>query len=100
MIRLTALSRTRSGNKTYDSIVCNEERELPLAQIRRNDEGSIIPVEINVPAEAPASDTTEAHRKIYWRLTVDAELPGVDYSATFDVPVVHDAFAIHSPAKL
>jgi hypothetical protein len=99
MIRLTALSRTRSGSKTFESIVCDEKRELPLAQIRRNDEGSIVPVEISVPASAPASDTTNAIQ-IYWRLTVDAELPGVDYKATFDVPVVHDAFAIHSPAKL
>lgn len=99
-IRLVALSRRRSGNKTYDTIVCDEQRELNLAQIRRNDDGSVIPVEISVPADAPPSDTTNAELKIYWRLTVAAEMTGVDYSATFDVPVERDAFSIHSPAKL
>jgi hypothetical protein len=87
MIRLTALSRTRSGNKTYDSIVCDEQRELHLEQLRRNDQGTVIPVQIDVPAGSPPTDSIDANRKIYWRLVVDAELPGIDYSATFDVPV-------------
>ncbi|MFL6245753.1 MAG: hypothetical protein ACJ74H_06990 [Thermoanaerobaculia bacterium] len=100
IIRLTALSRRRSGRDTDDTIVCDEKRELQLAQLRRTDDGTIIPVEINIPESAPPSQTSDAEVQIYWRLTVDAEVPGVDYSATFDVPVARDAFAIHSPAKL
>lgn len=100
IIRLTALSRRRSGRSTHDTIVSDEKRDVQLAQLRRTDDGTIIPIEINVPADAPPSDTESAEVKIYWRLTVEAEVPGVDYSAMFDVPVARDAFAIHSPAKL
>lgn len=97
MIRLVALSRRSSGRNTYDSIAAHEERELDPALIRRTADGAIIPIEIAVPADAPASDSTSANEKIFWRLTVDAEVPGVDYSATFDVPVERTAFTDFRP---
>ena len=96
-LRLIALSRRRSGRTTHDTIVADEQREVHLAQLRRTDDGTIIPVEIHVPADAPPTDTGNAEVKIYWRLNVDAEVSGVDYGATFDVPVGADP---HRPAKL
>jgi hypothetical protein len=97
MIRLIALSRERRGSSTHDSIVCHEERELEPSLIRRTADGVVIPIEIAVPADAPPSESGDGGTQVFWRLNVDAEVPGVDYSASFDVPVAHTAFTDFRP---
>jgi hypothetical protein len=42
---------------------------------------------MDVPSEGQTTDTSNPARQIVWRLNVDADVPGVDYNATFDVPV-------------
>ncbi len=97
MIRLTALGRRRSGNTTVSTIACLEERELEPGMLRHTADGTIIPIEIAVPAGAPATDTTGERENTFWRLSVDADVPGVDYHATFDVPVFQTAFSDFRP---
>ena len=97
MIRLVGLSRRTSGSETADSIVCHEERELDPSMLRQTASGTVIPIEIAVPADAPATDTTGENDNVFWRLSVDAEVPGIDYTATFDVPVFKTAFSDFRP---
>jgi hypothetical protein len=97
MIRLVGLSRRSSGSETADSIVCHEERELDPGLLRQSASGTIIPIEIAVPADAPATETTGENENVFWRLSVDAEVPGIDYTATFDVPVFKTAFSDFRP---
>ena len=97
MIRLIALERQRSGKSTVDTIVAHEERELAPGMLQRTASGTVIPIEIAVPLDAPATDATEEERKVYWRLTVDADLPGIDYSASFDDPVFKTEFSDFRP---
>ncbi len=97
MIRLTALSRRKSGGTTESSIACHEERELDPGLLRHTADGTIIPIEIPVPADAPATDMTGEQQNVFWRLSVEAEVPGIDYSATFDVPVFKTAFSDFRP---
>ena len=97
MIRLTALGRRRSGNTTVSTISCHEERELEPGLLRHTADGTVIPIEIAVPADAPATDTTGEQENTFWRLSVDADVPGVDYHATFDVPVFQTAFSDFRP---
>ncbi|HEV7765105.1 MAG TPA: hypothetical protein VGQ76_08900 [Thermoanaerobaculia bacterium] len=92
MIRLLALERVRRGKSTHETLVCHEERELAPSMVRRSAEGAIIPIEIPVPPDAPPSSKT-----IFWRLNVDADVPGIDYFATFDVPVQQSAFTDFRP---
>lgn len=92
MIRLLALERVRRGKTTTDTLVCHEERELSPSMVRRGANGAIIPIEIPVPPDAPPSSDT-----IFWRLNVDADVPGIDYFATFDVPVQHSTFTDFRP---
>lgn len=51
--------------------------------------GSEIPIEIDVPYDCPATtpDATIPRSRIAWTLTASAELPGVDYFASFEVPI-------------
>ncbi|HEX6641339.1 MAG TPA: hypothetical protein VF215_09515 [Thermoanaerobaculia bacterium] len=97
MIRLIAMKRERSGSSTRDSIVCQEERELDPALIRRTADGVVIPIEIAVPADAPPSESSDAGTQVFWRLNVDVEVPGIDYAAAFDVPVAHSTFTDFRP---
>ncbi len=97
MIRLTALERRRSGSSTTSAIACHEERELEPGLLRHTADSTIIPIEIAVPADAPATDNTDAQQNVFWRLSVDAEVPGIDYCATFDVPVFKTAFSDFRP---
>jgi hypothetical protein len=97
MIRLVALERRESGRSTTDTIACHEERELDPSLLRRTADGVVIPIEIAVPADAPPTESTDGPRQVFWRLNVDAEVPGVDYSAKFDVPVFRTAFSDFRP---
>lgn len=96
-IRLIAMERRRGRKSTQDTIVCHEERELEPSLLRRNADGVVIPIEIAVPHDAPPSDTANSAHQVFWRLNVDAEVPGIDYHAAFDVPVARTAFSDFRP---
>lgn len=97
MIRLVGMDRRTSGSDTVSSIVCHQERELEPGLLRHTADGTIIPIEIAVPADVPATDTTDDQRNVFWRLNVDAEVPGIDYRAVFDVPIFKTAFSDFRP---
>jgi hypothetical protein len=86
-IGLVALARRHNGRSTSDSIACHEKRELDPSLLRRTADGVMIPIEIAVPADAPPTDTSDSILQVFWRLNVDAVVPGVDYHAAFDIPV-------------
>ena len=46
-----------------------------------------IPVGFAIPRDATPSDPGNANDRVLWRLQVIGEVPGVDYSAAFEVPV-------------
>ncbi|HEY0159172.1 MAG TPA: hypothetical protein VGF28_17935 [Thermoanaerobaculia bacterium] len=86
IVRLTATTRVRSGKSTIQSIACQEDREIVRGMVQRAPNGVSIPIVIDVPAEGPQT-ITDGHAQSRWSLTLDADIPGVDYSAAFDVPV-------------
>jgi hypothetical protein len=85
-VRLTALTWVRSGKSTYPSVVCKEEVQIPRGMVSRMRDGVAIPIAVDVPSDGQETHS-EGNSQLQWRLTVDAELPGVDYNASFDVPV-------------
>jgi hypothetical protein len=92
MLRLNAVTRVRTRNETSETAFCHDEREVDPASLRQTPEGTAIPVEMPIPDDASATDADRT-----WQLVVDAEVPGIDYSATFDVPVFRTAFADFRP---
>jgi hypothetical protein len=99
VVRLTAVNRVRSGKSTHESIVFQEEIEIARGAVSRMPDRVSIPIEIDVPHDLPATQT-EGRSQSLWRLTVDAELPGIDYNASFDVPVFRTELTTQSsPAK-
>ena len=84
---LTCINRTSDGDSTSESVKWQEEEEIETHQIHRTEKGIAIPLEFDVPADAVPSSERASSDMIVWRLTVDADLPGVDYNGSFEVPV-------------
>jgi len=85
--RLTCYSRTRSGRSSSESIICRNECSISDGELQRTARGLAIPIALDVPSDGLTTDTSNAYRQIYWKLNVVADVPGVDYDATFEVPV-------------
>jgi hypothetical protein len=65
-----------------------EEKQTVMHELLEDQTGqSAIPVEFQIPAECRPSDERNADDQTLWRLTVAAKVPGIDYAATFLVPV-------------
>jgi hypothetical protein len=96
VVRLSAVNRRSTGKSTTETIVWQEEYELPRGSLLRTMNGVAIPIEIDIPHDAPQSRPEMP--QMLWRLTIDAELPGIDYSATFVVPVFRTAATQPRPA--
>jgi hypothetical protein len=80
---------TGSGKnrRTSEAIFHQESRTLPQAQVGLGADGSTLPVRFAIPAEAPPTDDSDPKNCFLWRLTITAEIPGVDYLSAFEVPV-------------
>jgi hypothetical protein len=64
----------------------------PLApEVRREAEGAAMPIAFTIPGDAVPSGDENADGTVYWRLIARSPARGVDYAATFDVPVFHPA---------
>jgi hypothetical protein len=91
-LTLTCVRRVTRGsgkNRSTSETVLWQEQQRVRASRSRTAEGmaTSIPVAFRIPADAEPADTSDARDQVVWRLTVAAEVPGVDYRSTFDVPV-------------
>jgi hypothetical protein len=73
---------TGKGRHVEESILWQDEKR---ADANLND---TVSVAFTVPRDAEATDTADADNRTFWRLHATAKLPGVDYAAEFEVPVV------------
>jgi hypothetical protein len=48
---------------------------------------SVIPVLFHIPIDNPETNDDSPNNKTFWRLEISAKVPGVDYAASFEVPV-------------
>jgi hypothetical protein len=65
-----------------------EEQQTVMHELLDDDTAvSAIPVVFQVPADGQPSDDTDSNDQTVWRLVASAKVPGIDYSATFEVPV-------------
>jgi len=93
-VRLVCVKRvvvgTGKGSSTQETILWQVEKTMKedLLDERRR---SGIPVSFQIPPDAVPTDDTTPSNTIVWRLIAQAKLPGMDYSATFEVPVFRTA---------
>ncbi len=87
--RLVCVRRVRTGSgknrRTAESIVWQEERIIKNAN--RDYKETKVPIAFPIDADLPESDDSNPSDSLIWRLELSADVPGVDYSANFEVPV-------------
>ena len=85
---LTSVNRRTTGSgksrSTSETILWQEGGVFHPA---RQATGTAVPVGFAIPGEAQPTDGTDPDNAIVWRLTLSAQVPGVDYAARFEVPV-------------
>jgi hypothetical protein len=91
-VRLTCVRRvrTRSGKSSSirENVLWQDEQKVQ-GQQTRDYQGmkTAIPIAFTLPVTVEPSDSTNADNRVVWRLEVAGSVPGVDYGATFEVPV-------------
>jgi hypothetical protein len=93
LLRCVRHLTTGSGNQRHTSerILWESQRIAPRELLEDQADQSAIPVVFTIPFACPPSDQRNPDDQTFWRLTATAKMPGIDYSATFEVPVFKTA---------
>jgi len=76
-----------NDTQVQENVVLWEEHRM-LDRFAPGAEVSEIPVYFRIPRDAKLSDQTQSAGRIFWRLDVKAKTSGINYFASFVVPVV------------
>jgi hypothetical protein len=92
LVRLSTIRTT--GNRKYDKTIWSTEQTVGVERVSRGIGGVTVPVDIAIPDDAAPtgrvdsfSGRVDSFLSHYWRLTITASLPGIDFEAEFRPPV-------------
>lgn len=87
-LRCSRLITTGSGKNRRTSRKVVWEQTRHGTELLRDEQGlTAIPVEFNIPYDCPETDDSDPDNRVEWDLDVHADVPGVDFQASFAVPV-------------
>lgn len=86
-IRLLCSRVTQSGKNSTTTLLWQEELSIPRGSFTSLAQGTVIPVRIAIPYTCEETSIARSHPAIRWNLQTKASVPGVDYAASFVVPV-------------
>lgn len=89
-LSLSCIRRTNGRKNNHESIVWQERRTLARGLDGDQFSGTAVPVYFAIPYDARPSDS-EGESSINWELELKADVPGIDFAATFEVPVFRTA---------
>jgi hypothetical protein len=80
---------TGSGNSrsTSQTVLWQSEQNVPFGAIGMDALGRAIPVDFAIPADAYVTDHDNPSDQVLWFLYAQADIPGVDYTDDFELPV-------------
>lgn len=94
-LRLSCVRRIVTGsgkNQTTSKVtVWQADKNVPSSALEPGPLGRAIPVEFDLPADALITDQSNPSDQILWLLHAEADVPGVDYSDDFELPVFRTA---------
>jgi len=86
-VELRCLRVISDSESTTEGILWQDETDLPPEVIKIRPRGMGIPICITIPYTCKPSSPEDSDDQVVWRLRVRAELKGLDFTASFDVPV-------------
>jgi hypothetical protein len=75
-----------------------ESKTIPPISLVRGPLDTVIPVEFVIPSDALQTDHDNPDDQIQWSLEVNADVPGVNYSDEFELPVFQTTQSSEAPA--
>src|SRR5215472_12920391 len=94
-LRLSCVRRIVSGTgdsrAVSNATLWQADKNVPSGAIEPGPLGRAIPVDFEVPADGLITDRSHTDDQILWLLHAQADVPGVDYSDDFELPVFRTA---------
>lgn len=84
---------TGSGKNRSTSVdtLWQEELSVPRGALVQESRATLVPVRFLIPPDQPPTDGEDSDNQLLWRLRARMAVPGVDFSAEFEVPVFRTA---------
>ena len=91
---------TGSGKdrSTHKMPLWEESKNIPATSLVHGPLDTTIPLDFAIPSDALQTDDDNPNDKIQWSLQVKADVPGVNYSDEFELPVFRQAQSLEAPA--
>lgn len=90
-LQFACIRRVTTGSgknrSTHEEVIWQDDQRMHPGAIAPNPDGVRIPFTFQIPSDAEPCDDSQPNVTVLWRLTVIAEVPGVDYRADFELPV-------------
>lgn len=86
-VELRCLREVSDSESTTEEILWNGETDLPPEAVKIRPTGMGIPICITIHYTCRPSSPEDTDNQVVWRLKVRTELKGLDFTASFDVPV-------------
>jgi len=103
VLRLMCVRRVVTGSgrnrSTDEKVLWADEQRVSASASMRNPLGTRIPFTFTVPGDARPSDERISDDMIVWRLGATAEVPGINYAADFQFPVLATGEHPHAPIE-
>jgi len=90
-LRLSCIRRIVTGSGKQQSVsnvpLWQQQKNVPQASLMIGPVGTSIPVEFEIPEEAYETNHDVPRDQVLWMLHAQADVPGVNYSDDFEIPV-------------
>jgi hypothetical protein len=102
-LRLSCVRKMITGSgdsrRTSETVLWQTEQSVPYGAMGMDPLGRTIPVDFAIPSDAYVTDHDNSSDQVLWLLHAQADLPGIDYSDDFELPVFKTTFsAAQAPA--
>lgn len=87
---VTGSGKEQSTNRI---VLWQDQKNVPQGAVSAGPLGAAIPVDFGIPQDAYETNHDTSSDQVAWVLTAKADVPGVDYSDSFEVPVFRSAGA-------
>ena len=95
----TVVTGSGNGRSVHKMPLWEESKNIPPTSLAHGPLDTIIAVEFTIPPDAPQTDHDNPDDQIQWSLKVNADVPGVNYSDEFELPVFRKAQSPEAPAS-
>jgi hypothetical protein len=101
VLRLSCVRKMITGSgdsrSTSETVLWQTEQNVPYGGLGMDPLGRTIPVDFAIPRDAYVTDHDNSSDQVLWLLHAEADLPGIDYSDDFELPVFRTTCSAGQP---